>query len=452
MNEMLPPSLNNIDKISPEYRKQDIEVFWERLGGYPLGFGLPGMKRGFWRPPEYMMERFALPELTFGSMAVQSPPDEQSAEAYRNHYRTRLQMLREHGCNYVSPLTARDIHIAYPKGVNHKAVERFADALVSDLSDFTKKPIAATPPIEYSSIEDAISKLHAQSAQMVVFIMNNERTAYHDIAYKQKWRVKHITQKVFCDKYQNESRWGRKKGFVTMNALDVLQLMDAVPYSTQQFGQYQAQLVIDVGHNRRQFALSLSLISSKGVQPLREKTRVYEKGDHQHDTINPSILKDCIVELIESVMGRRVPPIESLLILRDGEFRELQNGRYKEVKGVNDAMDVLQKRQLIAANATIHLVDYRKSTNKTVRLWELTEDGNVENPLEGIAVYLNSKKSVLTTTGISTLRQGTAQPVTLTRNGQCPDIRLPTQSVFEGAQFNWSSPQVAQSHTLGIKC
>lgn len=450
MNEALPTNMRNMDKLHPEIRRPLIENLWKKLGRFPFGKGMPGLYSGFWQPPQHMLEQFTLPQFTYGKKAIQESPILGSESHYRKHYRDRVDMLWENGCYYVPMTVSRNIHFAYPDTLDDDKVKRFANSMARMLSDCTKLEITVASLIPYTSIRDAVTTLHGETAELVVFIMNEEPTAYHEVAYNQDWRVKRITQNVFRRKYQNERDKRRQERFVTTNGLSVLQLMEAIPYTTENFGQYQAQLVIDVGHDRRQFALSLNVIAERRMPKFSGNTEVYEKGDHQHDTINPAILKDFICELFHNTIVHTPEPLKSLLVIRDGEFRNRDEGKVDEVRGVNDAINALIKQGYISKDAMIHLVDYRKSTSKTIRLWEVDDDGNVINPLEGIALYINRKKAVLTTTGRTTLTQGTASPVTITGNGQCPDINMPTGSIFVSSQLNWTSPQIAQSHPLGV--
>jgi len=106
--------------------------------------------------------------------------------------------------------------------------------------------------------------------------------------------------------------------FIEMNALDVLQHLDCVPWSLASQPHYEAQLVIDVGADRRYFALSLLICRPQSSDPFRLETIVPIKSDHKQETINDVILCDEIVKLCQRAVRSGFDPIKSMLILRDG--------------------------------------------------------------------------------------------------------------------------------------
>ncbi len=239
------------------------------------------------------------------------------------------------------------------------------------------------------------------------------------------------------------SRW---RSFVTLNALKVLQLLDAIPYRAEPEGPYEAQLAIDVGHDRRHFALSLLIARAPGRLPdFRLISRVEAKTDHQHEMINPIILRDQIVDLMEVAMRRPCDPLDSLLILRDGQLGP------KEVDGVERAIADLVQAGKVAPGARVDLVEIHKDTLKAVRVWEVLPDERVENPLEGTSVRLDQNTVIVCSTGAATLTQGTAEPLLVVANGHCSSVLDAARGFFGGAQLNWSSPTVAQRLHVALK-
>ena len=139
-----------------------------------------------------------------------------------------------------------------------------------------------------------------------------------------------------------------------MNALDVLQQLDCVPWSLASAPHYEAQLVIDVGADRRYFALSLLICRPQSSEPFRLNTIVPIKSDHKQETINEVILCDEIVKLCQSAVSSGFEPIKSMLNLRDGH----KCGR--EMDAITGARDKLIRIGFLAQDARVDTVDFHK--------------------------------------------------------------------------------------------
>jgi hypothetical protein len=447
MNDELPRSLKQVDKIKPDRRRQLTKGFWKRLGDRPFGGVAKGLQTMFWKPDATRVLQFALPELLYPNEQHLAGPQVGDLSQYKQYFRSRQEMLDELGCFTSPPTLPRTVHLTYPDDLSNVDVATFGDTLTDRLRQLTGRPIQISEPIAYKSVDDATAALTKRNAEIAVFVLDHDPTAYHKAAYSHKWHVKRITRGSLTEHVGYiDTKYNRWDSFVTMNALGIVQLFNAVPFGLSCVGQYQAQLAIDVGHDRRNFALSLLIARTSGEPTFKLFTEVLPKPDHQHDTINPIILKDAIVSLFKKVLDWNADALQSLLVLRDGEFRHLKEGKtiLREEDGVLEGIVELKDLGLLSKDATVHLADFRKQTNRTIRFWVVDNQQRADNPLEGTALIVNSRYVALATTGAATLRQGTAHPVVITGNGHCPDITEAARSVFFAAQLNWSSPQKAQ--------
>lgn len=243
-----------------------------------------------------------------------------------------------------------------------------------------------------------------------------------------------------------ETGRGKWLSFVTMNALDVIQQMDIIPWRIARAGPYDAQLVIDVGRDRRYVSLSLLIARDESKSPSFGVYTVTEpKADPKQESFNPVLLADQMVKLASRAKRRRFDPMESLLVMRDGR---LVGG---DVEGINRGVDRFRQEGIIATSARIDIIEFHKSTLKPIRNWDVTSDGQVTNALEGKAVRLASNMVVVLTTGAATLHQGTASPLLLVDRGHCRNLMEAAESVVASAQLNWSNPRVAQRLPLPFK-
>ena len=163
-----------------------------------------------------------------------------------------------------------------------------------------------------------------------------------------------------------------------MITLDVLQQMDCIPWAFKDKPPYDAHLAIDVGGNKRDFALSLLTFSPS----LSIRTVVQPKIDSKHETINELILHKEIVKLFKKLAERKdfqMP--RSLLVLRDGR----ECGR--ELEGINKAKEELIEKGHLAEAAEVDVIDFHKSIKKGIRLWERIHRNRIEQILEGMAIF-----------------------------------------------------------------
>lgn len=434
MNNALPDRLRQVDKIPPHLRVRFIEDFWRTVG---TDIFSKQIDRQFWQPPESKIIRLEMPALLFGNGQNLPPPHKQNTEEYKQHFRRRLKKLNVAGCYHVPPTMERTLILTYPSSLETGLVREFADLLTEPLKRWTGKELTIeTRP--YQSIREAIDHLNQQKTGMVIFVFDDVRPeAYYLLSAELKnWHIKRITSAELRAQY-------KKSSFVTMNALDVLQQLNCVPWIPLEPLNYQAQLAIDVGVDRRYFALSLMV-----CRPTTNKTnflletQLWPKPDSRRETIERTILRDKIVEICQSYPY--LEPLESILGLRDGR----QSG--KEGDAIRDAETILKGSGFLTPTAKVDIVDYGKWSMKSIRLWE-REKNRIENVLEGTPLLLDDDTVILTNTGAATLHNGTATPLALTAAHEDIDMRAVVNDIFVGAQMNWSSPAVAQRSVLSIR-
>jgi hypothetical protein len=455
MNDNLPCSLNTIDKIPPAQRRQLVQAFWNRLGSRPFGHVATGVSNEFWRPIPDRIHHFRAGELQF-ERANLSPPTAMTPDRLRSHYRDRNRFLQEHGCYDVPAVVDRTLFVAYPRRIGEAICQRFVTDMVAAVTRLTGCQFSAEA-VPYQSLAEGIEQLRRRARSgTALFVLDAEPTSYHEVAFQlQGWRVKRLTERTLVEHHaaldgrQGEaahkarSRWEQ---FIRMNTLDLIQQIDIVPWRLDQTGVYEAQLAIDVGHDRRHFALSLMIARLGNTTPsFKIVTKVQVKPDHKQEAINARFLSDQIVAIFDAALAHQFDPVSSLLILRDGR----SSGR--EPEGIETGLRQLRDRGFLTHEARVDVVEVHKQSLKYLRFWDVDANGTVINPVEGTAVQLSANTILLATTGQATVRQGTAEPLMLVADGRCANVTQPAEAVFAGAQLNWSSPSVAQRLPLALK-
>jgi len=464
MNEALPGSLKQADKIPPTERRQLIQSFFQKTVEPRLREIKIDFETDFWKPNSKKSYHFPLPVLKFGGGKILEPPKDRSIHEYKRYYRQRCELLSNFGCFYVPVSMNRRIKAVFPKILPEELQKRFATELESRISCWIKKSCEVELVSPYQEITQAITKLQKEPSPGLAIIVfdNAEPATYFNLAYELKaWRIKRILSSTLERKYHtlmvaeknyhfNDDKLPKGirdwQGFIDLVALDVLQQLGCVPWTLAHDLNYEAQLIIDVGSDRRFFALSLLICRSHDSQLLFWiDTIVLPKPDHKNETINEEILRDEIVKLFKRLPSYVSIKIRSLLVLRDG--RKCGN----ELVGIRAAQPELVKLGYLQKDAKLDIVDFHKRSVKDIRFWELHDSQNANNVLEGSGLFLTQKIVLVTNTGAATLHQGTADPIMLVANDDQTNITAVAQDVVAAAQLNFSSPKVAQRLLLPLK-
>ena len=456
MNDALPSSLKQIDKLAPYKRAGLISDFWKDLGNDLFGPRKPYVARDFWQPPSEKIINLSPPGLQFSGGIILPPSQRRDHKEFQRHYHQRSDLLHKNGCLGVPIMMESVVHFAIPKKSTEEMRGTLLMGIIEHLNQLTKKHV--TPQLTtYDALDEVFSELnHNFNPGIVVFVFDDESPeTYYNVAYElSNWRVKRITFRELKNKFDQlkltENHRGSQfsKGergwnsFTEMIALDVLQQMDCVFWGFTDTPEYDAHLAIDVGRERRHFALSLLILHPS----LRIRTVVEQKFDSKLETINETVLCKEIVKLFENAAEwSDFQPLRSVLILRDG--RECGS----ELDGINEAVETLVTDELLVEGVEVDVVDFHKSIQKKIRLWERIQRNRIEQGLEGKTILIDKRTVVLITTGSPTLRQGTAAPIILEGQSANIDMVRVAKAVDSSTHLNFSNPRVAQKLPLELK-
>jgi len=457
MNDAVPASLKQVDKIDPAERSTLIAAFWRKLGNEPLGAGMPKLRGGFWQPSRDRVLRLRLPRLLFGSGHELAPPETDEINHIRAHFRNRERCLAKYGCWYVPQTVLRKIHLAIRRDCGENTGAWLAAGIQRRLSVSTKRQINVEL-ISAGSLDDLKKQLRqvSEPGLAVIVFPDRDPATYHDLEYElDQWRIKRITERQLRRKAQQlpadepeddraESNSANWETFVDKCALDVLELLECIPYIPMSPASFEARFGVDVGHTRRHFAVSLIVWRRIGDHfEFWTDTRVCAKADYKKEEINPYVLADEMIELAKSAAQAGIKGINSLLGVRDGKECREETGALEKARGGMEACGFLSQ------GARIDHCGFYKNSVKGIRLWDRGEDGQVRQALEGSAVKLSDKVVIAQFTGAATLRQGTAEPLIL--HSPSGNAVRAMEDEFDLAQCNWASPAVAQRLPVELK-
>jgi hypothetical protein len=459
-NEQTPRRLKNLDKIDPSDRAKLVSGFWQTIGTDIFSETGMSVAKDPWCPPPDHTQVCRPPDLQFGNNLVLSSPKSQDQKVYSDYFRKKLPSLESSGCAIVPPAMPRTIQIAVPSDLRDDIVDHLSREIGDYIATLTRKPVVAET-IAYSNINNAITQLQAMQPGLVLFVFKDNNPAdYFNISFGlNKWRVHRITVDVLRSKFdkslselhseakaeKNLSRVSRTwKSFIQLNALDLIQHLDCVPWIIVNKLGYQIYVAIDVSKDGRYVGYSIFLNDSESQKcPFYMHTEVDVKADPKAETINDILLKEKLVQLLAKLGDLKgLAPVNSILFIRDGSFRG------KEKEGISQAIQELNSLHIVSEDALIHFLNLHKRSVKGIRMWERTPTGQIDHLIEGTFMLLDDKTVVLTNTGKATLHQGTSEPILLVAQSEGMNISAIAKDMHSTSHLNFSSPAVA--HRLPI--
>jgi hypothetical protein len=447
--DQMPRQMRQAVSMSPEQRRTAAIKEWEPVGPRAMqsvGFRDAGR---LWCPGTAHEEQLQCPRLLFARGRTVEPPACVSVEGYRRYFKERSEKLAGGGAFRFEPHVERSVYVVTPNWDD--ALDRqYAKDLQASLCGITGLPFQLQS-VRADTPEETVERLlrfRPGTAVIVFDPRTTDQAAYGLLSYELKeWCIKRLLRQKLeerwdrlisatkkADRDHAERQW---KNAIDLSALDVLDQMGTTLWRIDSFG-YDACLAIDVGRERRHFAISLLVCRDlTAATPLVRITRWWHKADHQHESINPAILAKSVEDLAADLQGRAVKPLNSILVLRDGH----QCGN--ELEGITRGFDVWKRRGILQQSALADVVDVQKHSVRGVRMWRKTQQAAASNVFEGRAIYLSDHVAYLCATGCAGLSAHmTADPTVLIGSPQC-DIKRISRAFFALAQLNYSTPSTA---------
>jgi hypothetical protein len=455
----LPRDLRRSTTLSPHIRRSRTIEVWKQFGTPEPCLNHCRLAKSLWRPSADLFEVLPCPELRFGQGRTVRPPSTASVEEYQRYYRGRLDSLRKGGVYYFDPGIRRELHVVtptaasgWPEGLQRTFVRDFVDC-VTDLtgSRFTALEVRADGA---DAITERLRALQPGTTVVVFDDRGADSATYALLSHElRQWRLKRLTRRKVEDAWRERTHQshghGREQGglwkrLIEHSVLDTLEQMGAIPWRIASLP-YESCLAIDVGDNRRHFAISLLICRDEQKRPgLFRATRVWPKGDHQHEQINAEILRDKVVQLCDEYRGTTYSPLGSMVVLRDGH----RCG--DEVRGINEAVEMLRKSGRMMQACPVDIIHVHKRTVKGLRAW-LKSERECANALEGTAIYLDDCTSLVNCTGAATVsRSATVDPCLLVA-AEPGVIRKASQAFFALSQHNYSTPTKAHRYAQPLR-
>lgn len=467
-NSTLQGELQNIDKIGTDDKRNYLQAnFWNKVGEKPFGNSFPAIEKNFFIPSDKKSGVIPLPGIISGKNVLVPMPQEMRSDEYKTHFSNRKKYLDKYGCYYIPPqLSGSKIYFVFPASISAEIQQRYADDTMAYLKKLTRNEMefeVVILPAYQTYLQATVSLKNDHENGMVVFVFDDTNpSTYSLIDFELKgWNLKRATTFELLRKYrplvktsqsfsQDPGYEKAKKdwdSYIEMSTLGIIQKLGCIPFTVQPDSfNYDMQIVMDVSEDYSHFCIS-GLLYKVGMPYPVLPCHTERKTDEKKETINPIILKDELIKMF-TALKRQITKysIKKYLFARDGKDCG------EEFKAVKEAFEQLKKDGVIPGDATFDYVEYHKTTRKEVRMWDVTPESKAVNVLEGSFYFFRSNIAILCTTGDGTLSSRvTADPITIVNKYTEADIYKVLTDIFYGAQFNFSSPRVAQKHSLPMK-
>jgi argonaute-like protein implicated in RNA metabolism and viral defense len=172
------------------------------------------------------------------------------------------------------------------------------------------------------------------------------------------------------------------------------------------------------------------------------------KTSRQKEKLTRDQAKAYLVEIIRQEAEARTELLSTIVLQRDGRIFDTERN------GANDAMAFLKERGIIAANASLTIVEIPKSSPVRLRLFDVSDrDGRpwVENPQIGTYCIINDTDGYLCATGRAFPKKGTVRPLHVRRIEGSLSLEQCLEDVFYLACLPWTRPDDATRYPITVK-
>lgn len=249
---------------------------------------------------------------------------------------------------------------------------------------------------------DRIIRQHDQLAAMVirkfreleVFVAVN-----HSTMGQQCYQLAHGRDGRPMYRVRQEAR-GKFSGYLRNVALNkVLLTNEKWPFALSTGLHADVTVGIDVKQNTAGF----TIVGRHGGH-----VRTLCRESSQKERLQPDKVRKYFTEIIRKEAALGVM-IRSIVVHRDGRVYQ------SELEGLNKALATLQSEGIVAADATLTVLEIQKTSPVPLRLFELTGDSGrrpfVANPQVGCYQIMNEVEGYLCATGRAFPRHGTVKPL-----------------------------------------
>jgi len=270
---------------------------------------------------------------------------------------------------------------------------------------------------EYNSFREYIDA--------VIAVIQHEEEPRRYLDFKQ-WFDKPnqvLTYRVINERYRlPRHQMGRYRNFILNVCAGLLGKMGGRPWILHQRLSSDLYIGLDVGGEKRARVACYTFFDEYGNY-LGEEWRP-QRGEE----VDPSELMRILVNAIRGYKNR----IESLVVHRDGEFRE------NELRGIELVRKEMIASRTMPANSHVVCVNVKKTA--PFRLYEI-ENKNERGCVAGSYLVLDDHIGILAPTGVPLLRQGIARPllVELVKPFNQADIRGVMKDIYELSFMHWGS-------------
>jgi hypothetical protein len=196
---------------------------------------------------------------------------------------------------------------------------------------------------------------------------------------------------------------------------------------------------IDVKYN----TAGLVVVSKNGAS-----IRSLCKTSRQKEQLLADQVTAYLVEIIADEARSPQQPIRSIVLQRDGRSWP------SEIIGARVAIEKLKRNQVIAADASLTIIEIQKKGMAKLRLFDLSQRNGklwVDNPQIGTFCIIDEGEAFLCSTGRAFPRRGSVQPLHILRVEGPLSMRECLEDVYALSSLAWTRPEDCSRYPITVK-
>jgi hypothetical protein len=365
--------------------------------------------------------------------------------------KTRLDFLHEPKIGLFSDSPFDLQYILIPQSLPRSVSENFKEQFTQMIQGFTSHPYKIQTVLyndidasnlfkQVKAIKDALSEANVQRGYVLLILPKNTHEDLHNYLKRESW-PKFQLQCAMATKILNfyepisgeitpryrvkEYLAGKYSSYLRNTALGMLIVNRKWLWALKDALNYDAYIGIDVLNNMA----GVSFIYNNAQRcffrdfPSQQKEKLLSKQIQK-------IIYDSLKEDIEK---HGLSP-KSVIVHRDGRTYP------QEIKGFSTAIQKLKDENLLEKNASTGIVEIHKESAKKLRLVNLTDNGQLNNPTIGTPFIINQLEGIVCNTGWPFNLMGTVKPLHAVIAFGNLDISQVLEDIFSLSQLIWLAP------------
>lgn len=444
--DCIPPEIFGKSILEPEVRAGLISHFRDYFQNIKFGDIDLQISANFLSSKDIRGGHLDFPDLEFGEGRIVSTHHKPRALQVSLYGWKKIKEKSIRKCGPYERCQVRRPLLVYPRGLDRGKVEIFGSEVFGEVKKIQK--ISRFEVIPYTDVVEISRSIRKAGSNFCLCVLPQDGSREY-FTFKRELSnigVQCIQERNILPLYAESSEGDRfmmslrrRYPSILFNvAMSLLIKTQGIPWVLATPLNYDCYIGVDVGENVACYSFVFGR-QGRYISIAEGEAQPGEKIAAEKMEL-PIVNK--FIEL-RKLMSNYSP--SSVVVHRDGEWRD------EEENGLLNALRSLIAQNVLDRNIQCAVINIKKKSHP-FRLFEKI-NGKIVNPTMGSYFLLGENSAVLTTTGVPTLGQGTAQPLVIELKNLWGefDIKKAIEDVFFLSELNWGSPSTPSKLPITIQ-